>query len=111
MKPTKIWFESVVCDLHLADMRSVQVEQGKGPDIRLLDGFGKCPVGSCTRFLGNEGYCDLTKDHEFARIRKEPTCSRTHQPQPMYIQRTPECLLWVCPVCYCADPYWGFVKP
>ena len=95
MAPTKTDFENVVCDLHLADMRSVQLHRG----TEVIEGFGKCPVGGCTRFFGREGYCELTDKGGFARVRTEPTCSTGHEPQAMYLQRTPGRLQWVCPVC------------
>jgi hypothetical protein len=94
---TTPYYENVVCDLHFADMRFVQVEHKEGR----IEGFGKCAVGGCTRFFGVKGYCDLNKDIGFARVRMESTCLKNHPPQPMYLQRAPDCLLWVCPVCHC----------
>ena len=44
MEETRWYYESVVCDLHLADMRFVRV----GHNNNRIEGFGKCPVGACT---------------------------------------------------------------
>jgi len=108
MTLTKTEFENVVCDLHLADMRAMQVLQGTD----LIDGFGKCPVGGCTRFFGNGGYCEIIDEGAFARVRTEPTCSKRHEPQPMYLQRTPDCIRWICPLCYSVAPHHpGMIKP
>jgi len=97
--------ENVVCDVHLTDMKSMRVMQGMGIAAKVLDGFGHCPVSGCGRFFGTEGYCDLTNSSEFAKIRKEPTCSTRHERTPMYIQRTPDCLQWVCPMCSAVTPF------
>jgi hypothetical protein len=96
--------ENVVCDLHLTDMRSVQVRHGMRVVTKVLDGFA-CTVKGCTRFFGTEGYSDLTADSEFTDIRAEPSCSNQHEAKPMYIQRRSDCLLWVCPVCNAVAPF------
>jgi hypothetical protein len=77
-----------------------------GVITKVLNGF-RCSVVGCTRFFGTEGYSDLTEDSEFANIRTEPTCSSQHDCQPMYIQRTPVCLQWVCPACRRSAPFFN----
>jgi hypothetical protein len=103
--PTEMRCENVVCDAHLADMRPVKVKHGMHLYASLLEGFARCPVGACTRFFGAEGYCDLTRDGDFTNIRTEPYCSIQHEPQPMYIQRAPDRLQWVCPICKAVAPF------
>jgi len=93
-------YQNVVCDVHLADMKSVKLIHPTGALHKLREGFAACPANGCDRFFGTEGYCDLTTDSEFASIRTEPCCSSQHQPVPMYIQRTTDRLQWVCPLCY-----------
>jgi hypothetical protein len=105
MTQAKRHCENVVCDVHLADMRPVRVTRGMGLYTRLLEGFAKCPVGGCTRFFGTEGYCDLTTDSDFANVRTASYCFNKHESQPMYIQRTPDYLQWVCPVCNAVVPF------
>jgi len=95
---------NVVCDLHKTDMRFVQVRHGMGIITKVLDGFA-CSMKGCVRFFGTEGYSDLTKKSEFTNIRTEPSCSNQHEAQPMYIQRTPDCLRWVCPICEAVKPF------
>jgi len=76
-----------------------------GSCVKWLNGFA-CAVNGCGRFLAIiHGYCDLTADSEFTNIRTEPACSSQHEPQAMYIQRTPGSLQWVCPVCNAAAPF------
>lgn len=98
--------ENVVCDVHLTDMKFVHVRHGKGVLTLAHDGF-LCSSEGCSRFFGVEGYADLTKDSDFANIRPEPSCSSQHESHRMYIQRTADGLLWVCPVCNADRPYDG----
>ncbi len=71
------YYENVVCDLHLTDMRSVQVRHGMGVVTKVVDGFA-CTVKGCARFFGTEGYSDLTENSEFTNIRTEPCFSSQH---------------------------------
>jgi hypothetical protein len=98
-------YENVVCDFHHLDMVAVQVKRDIGLLTKVLDGHANCAVSGCNRFFGTEGYCDLTERGEFVNVRKEPVCSTGHESIPMYLQRTPERLRWVCPVCNAEGPH------
>jgi hypothetical protein len=104
MTPIEKRCQNVLCDLHLTDMRSVQVKHGMGLVTKVLDGFA-CSSGGCTRFFGTEGYGNLRKDSEFTNIRTEPCCSNQHESEGMYIQRARDRLQWVCPVCNAVTPF------
>jgi len=99
MMPPEIYCENIVCDLHFTDMEPAEVWPGHGPVLKTISKGYQCTVKPCTRFFGTEGYSDLTEGGEFATVRTEPSWSRQHDVQPMYIQRTLYCLQWVCPVC------------
>ena len=105
MFPTEMQCENVVCDVHLTDMRFVNVRHGMGIITKVRDGFAGCPVADCNRFFGTEGYCDLTEDSEFANIRTEPICPSEHEAKPMYIQRDGGSLRWVCAICKSTAPF------
>ena len=91
MTPNEKRCETLVCDVHLSDMRYVQVRHGLGLLTRVLDGFA-CTARGCTRFFGTEGYSDLTEDSEFTNVRTEPCCLNHHNSERMYIQQMSDCL-------------------
>jgi hypothetical protein len=104
MTPKEKHCENVVCDVHLTDMRFGQLRHGMGLVTKVLDGFA-CALDGCGRFFGTEGYCDLTEDSEFTNPGTQPCCPNQHQSERMYIQRKPDHLQWVCPVCNAVRPY------